>query len=108
MTPDFQSRELRKCVRPRGLNNKKKTKKQRRRDEVTAADEAFRETSGNIILGVIENERVKENDNISEETDRFGTDFLPVGHEDEEDIEQYHGETEKVYYNNYDKNVGFG
>ena len=92
---------------PKGSKNKTKTKKQRRRDEVKAADKAFGEASSrNIIPGAIENERVEEDDNILEEIDRFRTDFLPVGYEDEEDIEEYDGETEKVY-DYYDKNVVF-
>ena len=96
--------------RPKGSKNKKKSNKQRRRDEATVADEAFGDAFRNIIPAAIDNNRLEEDGDISEETDRFGTDFLPVGYEEEEIGEEEgsnDGEAEKVQ-NDYDETVGFG
>ena len=61
----------------------------------------------NTISAVFENNRLAEDNNILEETDRFGTDLLPVDYEDEEGIEENGSETENVH-NDYNENVEFG
>ena len=61
----------------------------------------------NAIPASFENNRLAEDNNILEETDRFGTDLLPVDYEDEEGIEENGSETENVH-NDYNENVGFG
>ena len=104
--------------RPKGSKNKN-TKKQRRRDDATAADDAFGEAFSNVppieniseVIDCSERRRVGH-DNDLEETERFGMDLLPVGHEEDDgfdDDEENSGREEAATTNDeYEDNVGFG
>ena len=117
MATDYISRVLKKCGRPKGSKNKKKNK---RRNDTTAADEAFKEafkdavpTIDNINEMTDSNERQLINhDDNSEQTDTFGIDLFPVGHEEDEGYEQdVDGRArEKAAADNEtdDDNIGFG
>ena len=120
MANDFISKVPKKCGRPKGSKNKKKTK---RRNDLTAADESFKEAFKDVVPAIDNiNEMVVDTSNKrqvinryddSEQTETFGTDLLPVGHEDDEGYEQDDGDgrgREEAATNNEidDNNVGFG
>ena len=116
MATDTPLKELRKRGRPKGSKNKKK----KRRNDATAVDEAF--GGGFRNVPVIENivevtdstgERIVNNvDTNLGETERFGMDLFPIGHEEDEGFDDDNGSTtrEEIAMNDEidDNVVGFG
>ena len=121
MANGFVSRVPKKRGRPKGSKNKRKS---RRRNDATAADDAFKEAFKDTIPAIDNIDEIIEEDSNkrqvrnrgdddSEQTETFGTDLLPVGHDDDEGYDGYDDDgrgREEAATNDEidDDNVGFG